>query len=172
MDALEAFLRGFRLLLFAVGIGLLGYGAFDIGHTAWRVHEAGGWPTTEGVVLNRSWRSSRLVARNGGSWRFEPEIRYRYTVAGQDYVSENDYPGTPEQWSSQEELQAYMDETFPARGPVTVSYDPADPSRAAIILRGSYWTAGTMLICGLVALFGTWIMGIARPPEQITDSAE
>lgn len=167
MDALEAFLRVFRLALFTVGLGLFVYGAFGIGHTAWRVAEARGWPTTQGVVLNRSWRSVRTVARNSSGWRYEPEIRYSYAVDGQNYVNESDYPATSEQWTSQDELQTYMDETFPARGPVTVSYDPKDPSRAAIILRGSYWTEGTMFMCGLVALFGAWLMALVRKPEPI-----
>jgi hypothetical protein len=159
--------RGFQLLLATVGLGLFGFGAFGIGNTAWKVSEARGWPTTQGIVLNRDWRSSTAVGRNGSSWRFEPEIRYRYTVSGQEYVGENVYPATAEQWTSQEELSAYMDATFPARGPVTVSYDPAQPARAAIILRGSYWTAATLLICGLIALAGVWCTWfISREPDM------
>jgi len=166
MEALEALFRGFRLVLLAAGLGMLGVGAFWLGHTAWRVREAQDWPTTQGVVLNRDWRSVRSIGRTSSSWRFEPEIRYAYSVAGRDYVSEDVYPATSEQWTSQDELRAYMDEAFPARGPVTVSYDPDEPSRAAIILRGNYWTAATFFVCGLVALIGFWGMRFASGPEK------
>ena len=161
MTGVDGLVRAVRLLFLLAGAGLLGFGLFGIGDTWLKVAEARGWPTTEGTVLNRSWRSETSIGRTSTSQRFVPEIRYRYSVAGQIHVSENVYPAAPERWDSQEELQAFMDSEFPARGPVTVSYDPAQPSRAAIILRGTYGTAITLAICGLVALGGLWAIGFA-----------
>lgn len=153
---LDRAIRAIEILALLIGLGMLGYGLFGIGSTWWLVAEARGWPTVEGRVLARDWESVRFTGRNSGGYRFVPQIRYSYTVGGENHVSENVYPATAEQWQSQEELQAYLDAEFPARGPVTVSYDPAMPSRSAVILRGSYWTAATLSICGLIVLAFTW----------------
>ncbi len=83
------------------------------------------------------------------------------TVDGRTFVVETVYPDTAENWRTSEELQAYLDAEFPARGAVTVSYDPVEPSRAAIILRGNYGTSITLAICGLVVLIGLLAMRIA-----------
>ena len=149
------------ILFLLVGLALLGFGLFGIGDTWWKVSEARGWPTTEGVILSRDSRDVRWVGRSSSGTRYVPEIRYRYSVGGTSFVSENVYPGTSEQWDTREELQAYMDAEFPARGPVTVSYDPDSPARSAIILRGRYWTAATLTICGLIGLVGFWATRLA-----------
>ena len=148
----ERAIRVIEILVVAIGLSMLGYGLFGIGNTWWRVAEARGWPTVEGRVLSRNWQSVHVTSRNSSGYRFVPEIRYQYVVDGQTYMSETVYPATAEEWLTQEELQAYLDAQFPARGPVTVSYDPAAPSRSAVILRGSYWSAATFSICGLIAL--------------------
>lgn len=152
MKELERLFRAIEILVLLIGLGMLGYGLFEIGNTWWRVAEARGWPTVEGRILNRDWQSVRFTGRNNSGYRYVPQIRYQYEVGGQNYVSETVYPATPEQWQTQEELRAFLDAEFPARWAVTVSYDPAAPSRSAVILRGSYWTAATLSICGLIAL--------------------
>lgn len=143
---------GVPRLFFLVAFGLVGIGLFQNGLTFFRVLQASGWPVTEGVVLNRDWQSVRHVSRSGSTDRFIPEIRYRYTVAGQTYVSENSYPDRPEEWPTSQELRAFLDREFPARSVVRVSYDPANPARAVLILRGSYWTGITFILCGLAVL--------------------
>ena len=164
---MERFFRGAQLLLLLIGLGLAGFGAFDIGRTWSKVAEARRWPSTEGTILNRDWRSVTSIGRSSSSRRFVPLIRYRYAVAGQFYQSEKVYPAGGEQWSTPAELQAYLDLEFPVGGRVAVSYDPAAPSRSAIILRGSYAMAATLLICGLVASFGAWAMaGAFRQPGE------
>ena len=161
MSLADRVVRAVQWLFLLVGVGLLGFGLFGVGNTWLKVAEARRWPTTQGVILNRDWRSVHWVGRASSGTRFVPEIRYRYAIDGTTYVSENVYPATSEQWSSEQELQAFMDAGFPARGAVTVSYDPAAPSRSAIILRGSYWTAITLAMCGLVALLGLFAMRFA-----------
>ena len=166
MSITERVIRAVQFLFLLVGIGLLGFGLFGIGDTYFKVAEARGWPTTQGVTLNRDWKSVQRIGRTSSGTRFVPDIRYRYSLGGTTYVSENVYPATPEQWSSQEELQAFLDAEFPARGPVAVSYDPAAPSRTAIMLRGAYGTAITLAICGFVALLGYWAMQFAAADRR------
>lgn len=167
----ERLLLSFELLVLIIAIGLLGFGLHGIGDTWLKVREAAGWPTVQGTILNRDWRSEMSYGRTSSSAVFIPQIRYRYAVDGKSYVSESVYPATPERWQSLEELRAYLAAEFPARGAVRVSYDPASPSRAAIILRGSYWTSATLAICGLVALGGWWAVRMLRRDHEARPAA-
>jgi hypothetical protein len=82
------------------------------------------WPSAPGSIVE-----SELRSRRRGSRRiYYPHIVYQYNVMGQTYTGKRISPG-PESGSSRaRELVA----KYPPGAPVTVYYDPQNPSDAAL----------------------------------------
>jgi len=82
------------------------------------------WPSTPGNIVE-----SELRSRRRGSRRiYYPHIVYQYTVMGQTYTGKRISPGPDSGSSRARELVA----KYSPGAPVTVYYDPQNPSDAAL----------------------------------------
>jgi hypothetical protein len=82
------------------------------------------WPSAPGSIVESELRSRR----RGNRRIYYPHIVYQYNVMGQTYTGKRISPG-PESGSSRaRELVA----KYPPGAPVTVYYDPQNPSDAAL----------------------------------------
>jgi hypothetical protein len=100
------------------------------------------WPATEGVIEHSAADADDLL----------PRILFSYTVAGQTYRRELEFPGGI---SPTPEFAASYVEKFPAGAKVQVYYDPEQPERATLE-PGSARGDWMIFILGLAAtVFGT-----------------
>lgn len=106
-------------ILSLFGIGALVFGVWSHG----RVKAANSWPTTQGVVGSSSITSSRS---SKGRTTYRCKVAYSFMVNGVKYYGDKMDPlgnSGGSNSSAQEKLRKY-----PAGGPCTVHYDPADPT--------------------------------------------
>jgi hypothetical protein len=114
--------------------------------------KAAAWPTAPGIVV-----SSEVVTRAMGGGRvLLPVVTYRYEVAGAALESIGLRVGAPALFNSRARAQALADR-YPAGSQVTVHYDPASPTIAALDLRVgegygpliAYAFGGTFFVLGV-----------------------
>lgn len=91
------------------------------------------WRSTQGTILSAAYAADRRSrsGKFGGYTVYRPEIRYSYTVAGQPY--EGDVWRSHRTSLSSEQEAAQIVRGYPLRSPVTVYYDPLDPSRSYLV---------------------------------------
>lgn len=117
------FLLLFFLIFLAVGLGLLGAGA----RGWWKSNQAGSWPTTQGTLLERDIIED---SDSDGGTTYQVKVRYVYTVAGRNLVSERlayGYAGS----SGRTSHQAIYDKLTRGES-VQVRYNPEDPADAVL----------------------------------------
>lgn len=127
-----------------------------------RVREIAVWPTTPGRVIqsgvhrfqmrrDRAKRTARGVTRV--TTAFMPVVEYEYRVGGEELRSRSIWADT-EVSGSQAYAQSIADR-YPVGREVTVLYDPAKPTRAAIERPGRlYWL---FLVGAAVAAAGAYL---------------
>jgi len=91
---------------------------------------------------------------NDGDREYRPAIRYRYTVDGETYTSDNVYPGQFVRWHGSESTAASVVERYTAGSdttasgdPVTIYYNPDDPGEA--YLHNPGWPSGWYIAVAL-----------------------
>ncbi|MEO7650719.1 MAG: DUF3592 domain-containing protein, partial [Bryobacteraceae bacterium] len=127
---IENIAAGIGLSFFvAIGLVALGFGLRNI----WRASASKEWPSVPGVVatseINRSVSHDRKTRSSSTS--YAADIHVRYNVAGTDYSTDQirfgQTVGSGD--SSEAELRRLR---YPVGATVTVSYNPKDPSLAAM----------------------------------------
>ncbi|MCY1043759.1 DUF3592 domain-containing protein [Corallococcus sp. bb12-1] len=117
------------MMKWLMGLGLLGIGValmFAGGRMVYRTTVSRSWPTVQGTVVES--RVETLRARRSVSFR--PEVSYRYEVNGTPYTSDT-FAFDGHASGALAEAQA-VTRHYPAGAPVTLHYEPADPSVACI----------------------------------------
>ncbi len=137
----------------AIGVAMLGFA----GRAWWQSNQVGAWPATEGVLLERALEDNS----DSDSTTYRVKVRYVYTVAGREYQADRiayGYTGS----SGRESHKAIYDKLM--RGDrVSVRYDPANPSEAALayglnnatimlLLFGAVWTIFTIGVMCLIRI--------------------
>ncbi len=129
-----------------------------------RGKKAASWPTTVGTirsaVVGVISMSSNNDPMSGSSNMLTPVITYAYEVAGQKLECARFRVGVDPRFNTPAKAQALVDK-YPVGAPVTVHYDPSNPSLAALDLTiGENYGAlmvgafgGTILFFGLLMPF-------------------
>lgn len=94
-----------------------------------------------------------------GDEEYNPVVVYQYEVDGEQYTSDNTYPGQFTRWTSSRSSAEAVVEAHPVGSDVTVYYRPGDPGRAYLTNDG--WPSGWFLGVGYVvvaALGGGWLI--------------
>lgn len=126
-------------VLFTVGLGLLGAGAWLI----WRVRALGAasltWPTAPGTI-----KSSHVATHDAdGIEKYVAKVTYDYTVRGKTYVGDRlrfgGYAG--DRPKAQRDVDKY-----PVGGPVGVRYAPQQPQTSTLEPGVASMSAGGLAI--------------------------
>ncbi len=118
----------FATIMLLVAIGMMCWGLsmiVDAGNNT-------GWPTTQGVVISASVDKEIRTWTNSSGIRtqrtvYVPRIAYRYTVNGQEYTS------TTIGYSTSEVRSGINSGEYAPGKPITVYYNPEDPSDAVLV---------------------------------------
>lgn len=142
------------MMKWLMGLALLGIGvalAFAGGRMVYRSKVSKDWPTVQGTVLSsrvETLRSKRAVS-------FRPEVSYRYEVNGIPYTSDTvafDGNGS----GGLADAQA-MTRHYATGAPVTLHYEPEDPSVACIECGSTGFVNYLVTLGGAVfALVAAW----------------
>lgn len=145
------FILSFLSLFFAVGLGLLGTGIFNL----WRSTRAAGWPIAPGAITSLETRGTMdgpptgRGTGGGGGASFKIKVRYAYQVDGIEYEGSRiafGYGGSSE---CDEQTEIYR--KLAGAEVVAVRYDPANPSTSCL-------SAGPhRLIWATLAFAVTWL---------------
>jgi hypothetical protein len=143
------------LVFIAIGLGLLYYAR----SVSAKAQQSLSWPQAEGVIAHSA--VLRQMQQNSSSTNvatYKADVVYRYKVQGRDYSSERltlaDFSSTAGR--AQGIVDRYAD-----GAPVTVYYNPVDPSDS-VLERGAtsgigvlYIIGGGFAAAGLLLLFGS-----------------
>jgi len=155
MRVFGLFFTCFPLLFLAVG-GWLAHGQ----HTKLTSYEP-----VEAVVLSREITSS---TDSDGGTTYKPIIRYRYTVDGRAYESDQVMP-IALSTSSRSWAQSYLDR-YPVQEKTTAYVDPGDLAEAFLVREASFFPYVFMLFPMLFVVIGLSLMlvgGQARPSRKL-----
>ncbi len=143
----------FALALLFLGMATLCWGTSAVLGAAGNTN----WPATEGVVLRAEVEETTYTRRDSNGVHtsrtvYTPKIEYGYTVDGQDYT--NTAIG-----SDVSEIRSgiYAGQYAPGN-PITVYYNPKDPSKA-VLSPGLSW--GVFAPCGLGLILSVLGGGLA-----------
>jgi hypothetical protein len=142
----------FSYALFPLGLGLFVLGTFEVAQGVRSRH----WSAVPAVVIE-----SRLVQHFPTP--AQPEVHYRYDIAGRPYVSDRIWPG---------DIAAIMPVTsraasvrllsrFPEGTSVTAWVDPADPTASALV-PGARRAAGWLAVFTFFLWISVWGPGRIR----------
>lgn len=142
-------------LLFALAGLLLGIGMLCWGTTTIvRATQSESWSSTQGTVLFAEVEKQTRYRRNSKGVRttrtvYVPRIRYRYTVDGQEYT------GSTIGHDTSEVRDAIETGQYVPGAPITVYYNPEDPSEAVL----APGLAGSAFAPCLLGVFFTFVSG-------------
>jgi len=129
MTSDEVWVVGGASVFLLLGGALFGIGARNV----WRALASPQWPTVSGVVVSSDTARDATRDRRTGasSTMYVATIRFHYAVNGRDYTTDTLHFGQTigSGDSSDAELRRVR---YPVGNPVTVSYNPADASIAAV----------------------------------------
>ena len=112
------------------------------------------WPVAAGTVLNSSVQThTRRNSRGQTTRSYEPRVSYQYQVGGQTFTGERLGFGNASYGQGKADKKIAL---YPQGAPVSVHYDPADPSKAVLETKAaggaSYLALGIILL--VVGVFG------------------
>ena len=112
-----------------IGGGILFIGIRNVSRAIASRH----WPKTPGIVVQSSGSSeqTRDFDRRSSSTMYSADIRFRYQVNGGEYTTRTLHFGQTE-GSGNSADAALREFRYPVGAPVTIAYDPKDPSIAAV----------------------------------------
>lgn len=100
--------------------------------TARRISDSKNWPTVQGTVISsQSLRDSSRIKGGGYNHYYTVNVTYRYSVNGGTYQSNVFVFGVAKSFPDSAQAQSVVT-AHPVNGPVTVYYDPSDPSSACL----------------------------------------
>ena len=166
------FIRAIGIGLSAIGLAMLLFGIYFIvlGDEVTR------WPSTEGTILEtriRIWSPVRTTFEEqrlkGDITEYYPQIEYQWTVDGTTHQGRRYKIGTThDKYEDRDDARAAA-RSFVAGAPITVYYDPDEPSQA-VLDRSKDWFA--LLVPSVLSLvfLGTGI-GLYRAGPAIQAAA-
>ena len=131
-----------------------------------RVAEARDWPRAQGIVVatrvdaevnESSDTDSRGRSRTSVTYSYRPVIAYTYRVGDRRYGSNRIWLADGRTWDNPAEAEAFLAD-YPVRGPVSVAYNPADPSDAALIVAPPTAAVFIGTAFGLIFLAVAWFV--------------
>jgi hypothetical protein len=142
-------------LIILAGIALFAW--FVISDT-----RANSWPTASGQVVATTIDSSQSSRRTS----YTPKAVYTYEVAGRRYENNDIWLEESKSFRKYADAQEILG-GIRVGGPVTVSYDPADPSRSRLRPSGLPWYFLVVVFAGAVFLgMGLFMRRPARPQPR------
>lgn len=147
----------FGLIFFAVGAAMLVIAIIQ-GNKA-KAAEA--WPTIPGVVLSSGLQEHRHYDSEDQSTsiNYEPQVIYQYSIMGQNYQSNHIAFGSMQYDynTAFKKIQPY-----PQGAPVTVHYNPTDPSNAVLETKSAggvllYILGGIFILIGIGVPIGSFL---------------
>ncbi len=143
------------LVFIAIGLGLLYYAR---GLSA-KAQQSLSWPSTEGVIAHSAvLLQMQQTSNSNNTPTYKADVAYRYKVRGSDYSSDRI---TLADFSSSGGRAQSIVNRYPDGAPVSVYYNPADPSDAVLERGGTsgigvlYIIGGFFAAAGLVFLIGS-----------------
>jgi hypothetical protein len=134
-------------ICFAIGLILIGWTISQFV----KLRTSHSWPSTMGYVVE-----SKIVTedyRRGGNYKLKPMVRYKYTVQGQNYISNRisindisyDDPTVPQQ----------IIDKYPFNKQIKIYYNPSDPQDAVLEfdMNGIYYEFGLGLMLIVLGFF-------------------
>jgi hypothetical protein len=143
------------LVFIAIGLGMLYYAR----SLSAKAQQSLSWPSTEGVISHSAvLLQMRDTSDSTSTTTYKADVAYRYKVRGRDYSSDRltlaDFSSTARR--AQGIVGRYAD-----GAPVTVYYNPVDPSDAVLERGGTsgigvlYLIGGVFAAAGLLFFFGS-----------------
>lgn len=113
--------------------------------------EAGrNWPSTQGTVtVSKVLENSSTNNDGHTTFNYSPGIEYRYTVAGLFFTGNKISPGSETSYGEPALVTPIL-EKYPAGAPVSVYYNPENPSEAVLERRPD--RSRLMIILGVILL--------------------
>jgi hypothetical protein len=155
----EKFMSGYSGLLFGVlGGGFIvmvfaGIGAFLIYYSfrsRKKADASQGWPSTNGLVTEaRVSHSTSTDADGEAQDSYSPQVRYHYSIAGQEYEGSKISFGMQQSFSSRSKAEQALT-SFPQGSQVALYYNPANPSEAVLERKAGGSTLS--LVLGIIFL--------------------
>ena len=143
------------LVFIAIGLGLLRYAR----SVSVKAQQSLSWPSTEGVISHSAMLLQMQQTSNStNAATYKADVAYRYKVQGRDYSSGRI---TLVDFSSSAGRAQGIVNRYPDGAPVTVYYNPVDPSDAVLERGGTsgivilYISGGAFAAAGVLFLFGS-----------------
>lgn len=115
------------------------------------------WPTTQGqVTFTNVVEKTRTDSDGDTSTSYEPVIKYSYVAAGQEYTSDKVSFGFRQGYNSYGKAYRALG-SYSAGVPVTVYYDPANPTDA--VLERKVGSKMLTLVLGIIFLIISICLG-------------
>lgn len=125
-------------LIIAAGVGLFAWFAISDMRT-------NSWPTVTGQVVATTIDSSQSSRRSS----YLPKAVYTYEVDGRRYQNNDIWFGESKSFRKYANASNIL-APYRVGGPVTVYYDPADPSRSRLLASGLPWYFLVVVFAGAV----------------------
>lgn len=142
------------LVFIAIGLGLLYYAR----SVSAKAQQSLSWPSIEGVISHSAVLLQQQTSDSTNATTYKADVAYRYKVRGRNYSSSQltlaDFSSTARR--AQGIVDRYAD-----GAPVTVYYNPVDPSDAVLERGGTsgigvlYLIGGVFAAAGLLFLFAS-----------------
>jgi hypothetical protein len=144
------------LVFSAIGLGMLRYAR---GVSA-KAQESLSWPSSEGVISHSAVLARmRQTSNSTNAPTYQADVAYRYKVRGRDYSSARI---TLADFSSTGGRAQGIVDRYPDGAPVTVHYNPVDPSDAVLEQGGTSGIAILYVIGGIFAVAGLLFLPTSR----------
>ena len=143
------------LVFIAIGTGMLYYAR----RVSAKAQQSLSWPSTEGVISHSAvLLQTQQTSGSNNAVTYKADVAYRYKVRGRDYSSARI---TLADFSSSGGRAQGIVNRYPDGAPVTVYYNPVDPSDAVLERGGTagigvlYIIGGVFAVAGVLFLFGS-----------------
>jgi len=142
------------LVFIAIGLSLLYYAR----SVSAKAQQSLSWPQADGVIAHSAVLQQMQTSSSTNAATYKADVTYRYKVQGRDYSSERI---TLADFSSSTGRAQDIVDRFPDGAPVTVYYNPVDPSDAVLERDGTsgirllYIIGGIFATAGVLFLFGS-----------------
>jgi len=136
------------LVFIAIGLGMLYYAR----SVSAKAQQSLSWPSTEGIISHSAvLQQMPQTANSNDAVTYKADVAYRYKVRGRDFSSERI---TLADFSSTTGRAQDIVNRYPDGAPITVYYNPVDPSDALLEPGGATGIRVLYLIGGIFAAFG------------------
>lgn len=152
---------------------------FGVVPTFWNGSQSHRWPTVEGVIEESSVTEGFVTTEEPRTrmpehtTTYYPHVRYRYEVADREYHSGRWRLGESRISTNRQDAEVLVQANYVGK-PVTVHYDPDDPSLAVLepgVSEGAYIQLAISSVWIVLGLIVSWAFGVlpfVPPPRRAT----